>query len=47
MEHFFPGDIINITTSMAIQDPPASNNNKINASPGNSNQNMATQIYQC
>jgi hypothetical protein len=38
MEHFFPGDIITITTSMATEDLPASNNNKIHARPRNSNQ---------
>jgi len=37
MEHFFPRDIITITTSMAIEDPPASNDNNVNASPGNTN----------
>jgi len=37
MEYFFPRDIIKITTSMAIEDPQASNDNKVNASPGKSN----------
>jgi hypothetical protein len=29
MEHFFPGDIIKITTSMAIQDPPGAITTKL------------------
>jgi len=37
MQHFFPMDIIKITTNMAIEDPPASNDNKVNVSPGNTN----------
>jgi len=37
MEHFFPRDIITITTSMAIEDMPGSNDNNVNASPGNTN----------
>jgi len=40
MEHFFPRDTITITTSMAIEDPPASNDNNVNASPGNSNKTI-------
>jgi hypothetical protein len=37
MEHFFPRDIITITTSMVVEDQPASNDNKVNATPGNTN----------
>jgi len=37
MEHFFPRHTITISTSMAVVDPPASNDKKVNASPGNSN----------
>jgi len=37
MQHFFPRDIITITTSMAVEDPPANNDNSFNASPGNTN----------
>jgi hypothetical protein len=46
MGHFFPRDIITITTNMAIEDLPASNDNNVNASPGNSNKTFASQIYQ-
>ena len=34
---FSPRNIITITTSMAIEDPLANNDNNINASPGNTN----------
>jgi len=37
MEHYFPRHKITITTIMAIENLPASNDNKVNASPGNSN----------
>jgi hypothetical protein len=37
MEHFPPRDIITTTTSKAVEDPQASNDNNINTSPGNTN----------
>ena len=37
MQHFFPWDIITKTTSMAVEDLPANNDNYVNASPGNTN----------
>jgi len=40
MQHFFPRDIITITTSMAVEDLPANNDNNFNASPGNTNRNF-------
>jgi hypothetical protein len=46
MEHFLPRDIIAITTSMVFEDPPASNDNKLNASPGNTKKLLAKQTYQ-
>jgi hypothetical protein len=46
MEHFFPRDKITITTSMVVEDQPASNDNKFNASPGNTKKLLANQTYQ-
>jgi len=37
MEHCFPRHIITITTSMAIEEFPASNDKNVNAIPWNTN----------